>query len=211
MRKGISILFVICPILLMSQESISSKGQFFVDSIKIGRINAKLSKNFTREDINKTKLALKWLDSIIGTHIFRDGIKSLSYKNSILRNKNNRECLSTKTKKRYSSVEIYNLIANGNDGLGDENDGIIDLYLDLDGELKGVVLGGTTCGIIKSGRNFFESNKPEVYAAHLIHEYMHVLGFNHRWFNKPFFRSLILQRNDPPYQVGKFVRGLIKK
>jgi len=213
MKKLILFLFI-CPLFINGQEtvnknSIKSQEAVYTDSTTVGRFKIRFTNQFDDNAKLKVKKGLYWLDSIVGTDHFRDKVEKLKYKNTKIKNKVNLKCVAEKrTNKRYSSEDIYDLLINGDDGLGQPNDKIIDLYLDLDPDLSGNVLGSTSCGRIKSGKLYFSKNSAEVYAAHLIHEYMHVLGFNH-FLNNPFLRSLFFKKNDPAYQIGKFVKSLV--
>lgn len=195
----------------LNTNSIKANQSKFTDSMKIGRFHVRFTNQF--DDILKmeTKEGLSWLDSLMSTEIFRQKVERLKYKNSKLKNKVNRKChAETRTKKRYNGKEIYQLLLMGNDGLGSDNDRTIDLFIDLDPELSGNVLGSTSCGIITSGQKFFNDKGSKRYASHLLHEYMHVLGFNH-FLNNPLARSFFLKKNDPAYQIGKLTKGFIKK
>lgn len=194
----------------LNTNSIKANQSKYTDSMKIGRFHVRFTNQFDEVSKQKTKNGLIWLDDLMDTDNFRSDVEGLKYKNTRIKNKTNKNCTAeARLMKRYNSVEIFDLIIKGNDGLGTYNDNIIDLYLDLDPNLRGNVLGSTSCGRITSGKLFFQNNSKEKYASHLIHEYMHVLGFNH-FLNKPLFRSFFLKRNDPAYQIGKLTRSYIK-
>ncbi|MCA0154458.1 hypothetical protein [Winogradskyella vincentii] len=205
---------VLIPLFGMSQDNINKNSiefnkSLYTDSITVGRFHVRFTDQFDDADKMKTKNGLLWLDEVMDKDSFKSKVVKMRYKNTRIKNKVNKKCKAeNRTKKRYNAEEIFELLVKGNDGLGNLNDQIIDLYLDLDPDLRGNVLGSTSCGRIKSGRLFFENNSKEKYASHLIHEYMHVLGFNH-FLNKPLFRSFFLKKNDPPYQIGKLTRALI--
>lgn len=213
--KRIIIIFYLFPVILLGQNqlnknSIEANKALFTDSVLVGQFHVRFTDKFDNEAKEKTIQGLNWLDNLIRTDAFIKDAKALKYKHTKLKNKVNTKCIAQiQTQKRFHAEEIYDLIINGDDGLGTKDDGIIDLYLDFDLTLSGNVLGSTTCGKITSGKNFFNNNSAETYAAHILHEYMHVLGFNH-FLNNPFLRGLFFKKNDPPYQIGKLTRLLIK-
>lgn len=87
----------------------------------------------------------------------------------------------------YSNEEIKNLLWSGDDEIGAPKDSIINLKLrakHFEPNKNGTVTHGSTNKnslIISSSPTTRINNKTKgVYACHLLHEYMHVLGFKHK-------------------------------
>ena len=92
-----------------------------------------------------------------------------------------------KDKHSYTNQEIHDLLWHGDDEIGEPKDGVINLKLrakDYEQNKKGLTKhGGTnknTLVISSNRKTRIHSKKVGEYACHLIHEYMHVLGFKHR-------------------------------
>lgn len=86
----------------------------------------------------------------------------------------------------YSNQEIYDLLWYGDDEIGRPKDSVINLKLkakDYEQTKKGRTKhGGTnknTLVISSDRKTRIHSNIEGQYACHIIHEYMHVLGFKH--------------------------------
>lgn len=92
-----------------------------------------------------------------------------------------------KDRHNYSNQEIYDLLWFGDDEIGSPKDGVLNFKLQVkifEPNKNGTVTHGSTNRntliISSSPTTRINSPKQGVYACHLIHEYMHVLGFKHK-------------------------------
>lgn len=122
-----------------------------------------------------------------------------------------------KDKHNYSSAEIHDLLWYGQDEIGEEKDGIINLKLKAKDYPKNKN-GSQTHGSTNSGSLIISSDRATrihskikgKYAAHLLHEYMHVLGFKHK-SNLPSKNKIKCGGIDVPLRIQKIAEGIINK
>lgn len=129
------------------------------------------------------------LDSAI--IILEQIVNDSSFENSIKKTKYTR-------KKGMSNEDIYNLIKTGQE---EETvpDNVINLKLMVYNNEKNEV-GHTDGGdTIHTHKGYILKNLASLYAAHLLHEYCHVLGFRHAYLRMPFRYMTV------PYRVGTIV------
>jgi hypothetical protein len=98
---------------------------------------------------------------------------------------------------------VLDKILNGEE-TGTIPDHIINLTLEVDKTPRNEI-GHTTGHTITTQASYILNNPAECYAAHLMHEYCHVLGFTHP--NKRTLR----RTKTVPYQVGYIVRDILGK
>tara|TARA_R110002012_G_scaffold300131_1_gene499656 strand:- start:11904 stop:12446 length:543 start_codon:yes stop_codon:yes gene_type:complete len=114
-------------------------------------------------------------------------------------------------RKDYTNEEIYQMLFNGNDLIGVENDGEINLNLRLDDKKFNTVTNGKTSGFyqrITSYRSKTIDREKGTYAAHILHEYMHLLGFIHK-SQKTKRNKRKCGGNDVPYSIGKLAKQFL--
>lgn len=154
--------------------------------------------NFTRQDSLQLKVELDLLQTkVLNNPDFWKDIKNADFgcrNRRVFHSRRSRTCNYPDLpidKKSYSNIEIHDLLFFGNDELGRINDGKIDLNLALFSSERtstGKIVHGRTnsCFLrISSSRNTRLYSQPAgSYAKHLLHEYMHILGFKHRSNNK---------------------------
>ncbi|RDB03670.1 hypothetical protein [Runella aurantiaca] len=100
-----------------------------------------------------------------------------------------------------SSNGVLDKILNGEE-LGTIPDQIINLSLKVDTTFRNEI-GHTTGKIIATQKNYILEHSAQCYAAHLIHEYCHVLGFSHPK------RRTWRRAKTVPYQIGYIVRDIL--
>ncbi|MBD3637878.1 MAG: hypothetical protein HUJ25_11030 [Crocinitomicaceae bacterium] len=149
--------------------------------------------DFTKADSAALKTELQLLDKILQNERFWEGIKNFEFHCTNWRRLHHyrkRNALYPKQKKdkhNYSNEEIYNLLWTGDDEIGSPKDSVINLKLqakDYEQNKKGRTRHGgldkNTLVISSNRKTRIHSGNPGEYACHLLHEYMHVLGFKHR-------------------------------
>ena len=149
--------------------------------------------DFTREDSLALHLELNYLQAILRNDQFWKSIKSRQFyceNQRIYHASRKRRALYPRLKKdrhHYSSQEIHDLLWFGEDEIGGPKDGVINLKLqakDYEPNKDGSVTHGSTNKntlIIKSSRKTrIHSRQKGKYVCHILHEYMHVLGFKHK-------------------------------
>lgn len=144
---------------------------------------------FNHETDSILQVALHLLDSIVNTDSFAARMNSATFK------RNN----------GLSNKEILDRYRSGNEnGVADN---IINLRLDVyPGYAGGGEVGHTTGdNVTHTYQEYITRNGAACYAAHLAHEYAHVLGFSH-----PRFRFLgNTKALSVPYVIGDIVAGLL--
>ena len=111
-----------------------------------------------------------------------------------------------------SSEEIYALLVGGQDNyINAEKDGELNFRLSVfDAPFKkknndnfGVT--NMTTRVTRTHRCFILNNDIKCYASHIMHEYMHQIGF----IDKRSFLGLGKKTNSVPYKIGRIVDKLI--
>lgn len=153
--------------------------------------------DFTKEDSMALDKEIEILQGILENDLFWQKIKEADFGCAHLRDlfffrKRKADYPKKKRDKhQYSSQEIHDLIWFGDDEIGQPKDGFINLKLQAYDHIqtrrekrKKLVKHGSTNKntlIIKSNRaTRIHAPNRGAYACHLIHEYMHVLGFRHK-------------------------------
>ncbi len=156
-------------------------------------IKVETLKNFTANDSVRLNKELKLLqEQILNNSQFWEDVKNADYgcrNRRIYQNSRSRNCEFPKLDKdlnSYSNIEIHDLLFYGQDEIGQERDGMINLRLNLfekDRAGNGNIIHGRTssCNLtISSSRKTRLFASEGSYAKHILHEYMHILGFKHK-------------------------------
>jgi hypothetical protein len=103
----------------------------------------------------------------------------------------------------FSPLEIYNKFISGADSFNTEEDGYIDVHITMYHSFKNTV-GYTypTTWFTWINRKFFSRFDHAEIAGHVIHEYMHNVGFGHKSAG---------DKNSVPYAYGYLVRDMIRE
>lgn len=150
--------------------------------------------DFTRKDSLSLRRELKIMQAVLDSPVFWELIIETNF---YCRNQRRFHWgrnpfksdypIKKKDRHDYTNQEINDLIWNGDDEIGTPNDGIINLKLrakHFEPNRNGTITHGSTNKntlIISSSPTTRINNKTKgVYACHLLHEYMHVLGFKHK-------------------------------
>lgn len=149
--------------------------------------------DFTKEDSAALANEIQVMEYILNQDEFWQGILNADFgcpdwrRLHHYRKRNAEYPRLKKDKHSYSNQEIHDLLWNGDDEIGEPKDKVINLKLrakDYEQNKKGLTKhGGTNKNtlVISSNRTTrIHSKRAGEYACHLIHEYMHVLGFKHR-------------------------------
>jgi hypothetical protein len=174
--------FVLSLLLVVSNLHVQAYPKVHIDTLI----------DFTADDSAALSSELKILQKILSTDTFWEAILNANYycanwrRLHHYRRRNAQYPKWKKDKHIYSSKEIQRLLWTGDDEIGLPKDGLINLKLkakDYEQNKKGLTRhGGTDRNtlIISSNRKTrIHSGKKGTYACHLLHEYMHVLGFKH--------------------------------
>lgn len=120
-----------------------------------------------------------------------------------------------KDKHLYSSIEIHDMLMHGDDEIGEPKDGVINLKL-RSKIFKPNKNGSTTHGSTNKN-TLIISSSPETrinskvkgqYACHIIHEYMHILGFKHK-NNLPSKNKEKCGGVDVPLRIQKIAASIV--
>ncbi|MFT5780167.1 MAG: putative SprT family Zn-dependent metalloprotease [Crocinitomicaceae bacterium] len=103
---------------------------------------------------------------------------------------------------RYSNQEIFDKVMNGTETSGE--DGVIAFKLKLERGSGGGVVGYTykSDGIIHTYTKDFNGMDSKEFAAHIFHEYCHLLGFKH---SKSTRKDPLRNCYAVPYALGNFI------
>lgn len=162
------------------------------------RINTNFLEGFSNDEIERAKIAINMLEETINSEVFKEKVLAVPKftKNKIKRKTGN---------KRYNNQEILDLILSGED-LNNPADGVINLNLKLyDSEKNEIGHTNMTTLQISTYRGYFSEKDIENYAAHLLHEYMHVIGFVHGHYD--IFGK---RHKTVPYRIGKLTLKILK-
>ena len=179
--------------------------------------------DFTKEDSAALKKEIVILNAVLANDAFWEAIISAEFyctAQRVYHSTRKRKAEYPKLKKdkhSYTSQEIHDLIWNGEDEIGGEKDGVINLKL----RAKDIPInknGSQTHGSTNSGSLIISSNRKTriqskikgKYAAHLLHEYIHVLGFKHK-NNLPSKNKVKCGGIDVPLRIQKIAEGIINK
>lgn len=159
-----------------------------VSSYSVSQTTIQVTENNGFEDpIIKQKLddAVKILERVVNSDQFGKRVENSKY----FRNN------------KMKGAAILQKIRTGHE----ENtmpDNIISLLVEVYNNKKNEIGHTTPDGIIHTNKEWILSNSATCYAAHLLHEYCHVLGFSHSWLRLPFRSKTV------PYKIGNFVAQL---
>ena len=106
-----------------------------------------------------------------------------------------------------SNYQIYHKILDGVERLTPYRNNAMDVEVQLYTDLESVVLGYTypRSRRIWMNTKYFNRHSPGKVASHLVHEWLHKLGFEHDYENTKRRKYTV------PYAVGYIVRELSKK
>jgi len=155
-------------------------------------------KNFSQKADSILNIALPLIDSIINTLVFRDGILNAKFINN--QNQSNTDILTL----FLSGKEVHFNDAN------DTIDLVLETYPDQNGDNIGTTYGSKH---IVSSEAYIIRNGARCYAAHIIHEYCHTIGFGtigfghrHKVWSKKQRRE---KCQSVPYVIGELARKIL--
>ncbi|MET1260220.1 hypothetical protein ABV409_12800 [Flagellimonas sp. DF-77] len=175
--------------------------------------------NFSRQDSLRLNEEIELLENLVLQNPnFWNDLRQCDFKCSnqlVIRKRsvNKKGTYPKKNKKQrfvkdYTNDEIFDMLFLGNDLIGNANDSILNLNLKLyERDTKSDTKGRTNgfYQIIKSYRNKTINQEKGTYAAHLLHEYLHLLGFVH--ISQSAKRNKRKCRGyDVPYSIGKLAQ-----
>lgn len=152
-------------------------------------IKVEETKNYDKLSLEKLSEAVRLLDSVLVTEDFRVRVLNAKF-------------VGTKGK---SNQEIYDYLMSGNSKYDSSNDKIINLYLaEYANYAGGNELGVTVGRKTSTHRCFVLRNDVRCLVGHLIHEYLHVMGFSHRKISseRPKLKTV-------PYVIGNIVKTML--
>ncbi|MDT0608036.1 hypothetical protein [Croceitalea rosinachiae] len=172
--------------------------------------------NFRKKDTKRLQKELDLLQNrVLNNTQFWNDVRNCTYKcadKRILKTTSRKgkcpyERQEPKDTKLYSSKEIHDLLRSGDDEVGNPKDSIINLKLKLYNKLIGPTKGKTSgCTLlISSVRRKTIKKEQGVYAAHILHEEIHVLGFKHI-SNSVEKNKLLCNGYYVPNAIGKIAR-----
>lgn len=162
---------------------------FFVSSAQRTIVQVDYKKGFNNETDSILKVAVRLLDSVINSDKFAEKVHAATFK----RNKDS------------SNDAILQLIRSGKED--DKADYIVNLKLEVYYDYAGgSEVGNTTAdNITHTYQEYITKNGAACYAAHIAHEYCHVLGFTHPKFH--FLGNV--KASSVPYVIGDIVAEIL--
>ena len=173
------------------------------------QVNLVATQNYNLSQINRLKNIFQIMEKVLNT---------ADFKSAVLNFKTNGE-LTFSFKKNpfkhfdiYSNEQVYAMIMQAREGVGNMSDGVIDLYLTLEpgGDGQNLGYGLQDEKEIHTYTDFFDNpaTTDATLANHFTHEWCHKLGFEHaeyRWMDS--------NRDDcsVPYAIGNLVESLNSK
>ncbi|WP_109301761.1 hypothetical protein [Aquimarina sp. AU474] len=151
---------------------------------------------FNQQHLVKANQAIQLVQDLVNSNAFKEAVLSVRrFKNPRVRRRTGR--------RRYSNQEILDLILGGRD-LNNPADQIMNFRLRLyDSQVNEIGNTNMTTLIISTFKGYLEDNAVGCYAAHLLHEYMHTIGFTHSRFD------IFGRDRTVPYKIGKIARDLL--
>ena len=160
------------------------------------QIEANYIEGFSNSDIIRAKEAIEILEALVNSQEFKKAV--------ISERRFKRRKIKTKSgNHKYTNTEILNLILSGED-LKNSANNIVNLNLKLyDSKKNEIGNTNTSTLIISTYRGYFINSDIKCYTCHILHEYMHVIGFTHSFFNV-FGREYTV-----PYRIGTIAKKIL--
>ena len=155
-------------------------------------------KKFSQKADSILNLALPLIDSVINTLTFKAGILNSKFLNN----------------KNLSNTEILDLFLSGKEVHSTGANGTMDLILETYPDQKGDNIG-TTYGSrrIVSSEAYILRNGARCYAAHIIHEYCHTIGYDTTGFGHHHSTWTKKRKREKcqsvPYIIGDLARKIL--
>jgi hypothetical protein len=198
---------------------------FFTSPVSYSSLRVEIDTliDFNKEDSLHLFGEIELINKIVGTELFWELMADYDFgcrNRRIYHSKRSRKALYPKLKKdklSYSNQDLILLLKSGSDEIGEINDQLINMKLKAktytESSNNSVMHGSTNKNtlIITSNRETrIQSTIMGVYACHLLHEYMHVLGFKHK-FNSPSKNRAYCKGIDVPLGIQKIASTVLKK
>lgn len=167
------------------------------------------AENYQGESLERLKQAIQLLEKIINSDEFKKVV--LEFKTHIeggtfhfIRKEKRGLRVRTIKLKRYSNAEVLEKILSGNS----QHKNIIELKLKMEFGSDGDVVGYKKSGssTIHTYEKFVISMSLVRFAAHLIHEYCHIIGFEHSSSSK---YDKLRDCYSVPYAIHKMLKKLL--
>jgi hypothetical protein len=157
-------------------------------------VSVSFHKEFETEDKIILEEALLLIEQIINSNEFKKAVSEASYRDN----------------KNLSGKEILEMILQGTEvhsnEIDYEMDFILSTYPGQSGDNVGSTYGGTR---IETSQSYIRRNGAKYYAAHLIHEYCHTLGFTHIHKTLGLKSRKRRKQNSVPYKVGSIAKKIL--
>lgn len=167
------------------------------------------AKNYHNNNLSRVKSVVQLLENTINSEEFKNAV--INFKTHLqggtfhfFKIEKKRGRTRTIKLKRYTNTEVLSKILKGNSS--EEN--VIELKLKMEYGSDGDVVGFKRSGdpTIHTYEKFVKTMSLERYAAHIIHEYCHIIGFSHSSSRKnDKFRDCY----SVPYAIHKMLKKLL--
>lgn len=157
------------------------------------------STGYKEDNLTKLKESLSIIDRVINSDSFKQKVKTFPFHYR-------KKLFGAYIDTPHSNLEILSLLENPGDYPGKINHNSIDLYLHL---IEGADRNKVGFGFegekkIYTYRKMFMKLEPQQIANHLVHEWLHKLGFTHAEYTIYFDK----RHHAVPYAIGGFIEAL---
>jgi hypothetical protein len=198
---GAAVLCAVCFDRLKSDGHTNKMNNKPYNTIPMMKIKVNLRKSLGYEGHNLDKLhkALGIIERAVNSEVFKNKILYYEFH---YRKKLFGGYIDTP----YTSTQVLEIIENAVEYPGNVERHSIDLYLELLTSSSGSVIGYGYPGEkeIYTYKDRFERMTSKEIANHIVHEWLHKLGFTHAHYNLPFGK----RDQSVPYAVGRFIEEL---
>jgi hypothetical protein len=162
-------------------------------------VNLIESNGYVDENLTKLKSALLIIERVINSDLFKQKVSEYPFYYR-------KKLFGGYIDKPYSNEEVLSIIENAIEYPGSINKNGIDLYLHLIDGSNGSVIGYGIRGTkeIYTYKKMFQVMEIKEIANHIVHEWLHKLGFTHAEYTTYFGK----RDKSVPYAVGNFIENL---
>lgn len=165
-------------------------------------VNLIESSGYVHENLAKLKSALLLIEKVINSDLFKQKVREFPFHYR-------KKLFGGYVDKPYTGIEVVSIIENAIEYPGNINKNTIDLYLHLIDGSNGSVIGYGIDGTkeIYTYKEMFETMKTGEIANHIVHEWLHKLGFTHSEYTTYFGK----RNKSVPYAVGNLIESLSER
>lgn len=162
-------------------------------------VNLIESNGYSGENLIKLNSALLIIERVINSDLFKQKVSEYPFYYR-------KKLFGGYIDQPYTNLEVLSIIENAIEYPGNSTKNCVDLYLNLIDGSNGSVIGYGINGQkeIYTYKKMFEVMKIEEIANHIVHEWLHKLGFTHAEYTTYFGK----RDKSVPYAVGNLIENL---